>query len=79
MPGNPHIGLLNLVDGELVFTAPDGSTWGPIACGDHRPERPDGVPPPPPAQLGFKRTHAACLQTALLTIEHYNHVQDTTP
>jgi hypothetical protein len=79
MAGNPHIGLLDLVDGDLFFTAPDGSLWGPLACGEHRPERPDGVATPPRGQLGFKRTHEPCIQTVLQLIEHYNHVQDMTP
>lgn len=70
-----RIALLDLTDNGVFYIAEDGSRWGPLTCEDHAPVRLDGTPNPP-GQIGFKRTHAPCIVTALLLIEHFNRVQD---
>lgn len=79
MPRMSDIVLANIPDDKLLYSAPDGSQWGPIACGEHQPERPEGVSPPPPQQQGFKRNCAACRLTAQNMIEHFNTVQRVSP
>lgn len=59
--------------GDLLVTDDDGESWGPVACGNHTPDPETGASLAGP--VGHQPSCAGCVQTAGLTLEHFNAAQ----